>query len=254
MAQIATRKKTIAVALAAAIALSLICAGTALAKYIHQETNDTAQASQAFYFESDVLSSDGQAAYSLPAGTTSFAFEVRNYPDDLRFSEGDITYSWSVTRQGDASAVQSGTGTIGGGKKASDTVTAANLTAGTYEVTAKSSAPYEQELSATFTIAPTDTAVYSTVEDKASSATATLVVSTRDYEGNIRVSWPEGVVPDTTQRYFKGVETADAQGSYADGSTDFRVSAHSSYTLRFFKQNPSQDFSSGTQIKAEALK
>ena len=244
-----TRKVAVAL-LVAAVLVAVGGVASFSAKYAHQETADKGVASQAFYFTSDVLTSDGKATYNLPAGTTSISFELRNYADGLRWSEGDVTYDWSATK--DDADFKKGSSSIShnDAQGTADKQTISDLAAGAYVVTAKSTAPYEQTLSATFVIASTNTNVSHSVQDGAGSPTATLVVSTEDYEGDVTVSWPAGVVPDTTQSEFSGVTTYE-NGAYKAGSVTFEADKFSSYSLRFFKTDTSKEYSN-SDIAAKA--
>lgn len=242
------------VALVLLVAAALIGVGgiaSFSAKYAHRETDDAAVASEAFYFTSDLLTSDGGASYNLPVGTTSISFELRNFADDLRWSEGDVAYDWHVT-DGSGNEAKNGSGSLAhsGTAGTANTVEVKDLTPGTYKVTATSTSPYHQELSATFTIAAANSDVTSRVEDSPNSATATLVVSTADYAGNVTVSWPVGVIPDASQEAFKDV-TAGADGT-AGGNVTVHVDRFSSYSFRFFKTNTGASYSDGGQISARA--
>lgn len=242
------RQKVAVALLVVAVAAAVGGIASFSAKYAHSEGKDAATASEAFYFTSDVLTSDGKASYDLPAGTTSISFELRNYADDLRWSDSDIEYTWKLAGAAD----KSGSGSIArsGSAGSKSTVRVDGLGAGTYTVTATATAPYKQVLSATFKIASTDMKVGSTVQDSAGSPTATLVVSTQDYAGDVTVKWPAGVVPDTTQDAFKDV-IAGADGTDG-GSVTVAVDSFSSYSFRFFKTETGVDYSDGSRISAAA--
>ena len=245
-----TRKAAVAL-LAAAVLIAVGGIASFSAKYAHRTSDDTAVASEAFYFTSDVLTSDG-TTYTLPAGTSTISFDVRNYADELRWSEGTVQYDWTCTERDGKSSEQKGSGSIvssaGGGTSA--TINVKGLRAGTYDVELTATSPYTQTLKGTFVIPDTDTTVSSTVEDAKDSATATLVVSTKDYEGKVTVTWPAGVIPDTTQEALQNV-TAGADGA-AGGSITVDVKRFSSYSFRFFKTNTGADYSGGNQISAAA--
>ena len=244
-------RKVVAIVLAVAVLIVVGAVASFSARYAHTEGDDRAVASEAFYFTSDVLTSDG-ATYTLPAGTSTISFAVRNYADELRWSEGTVQYGWTCTERDGKSSEQKGSGSIassaGGGT--STTINVNDLRAGTYDVELKATSPYTQTLKGTFVIPDADTAVSSTVEDAKDSATATLVVSTKDYEGKVTVTWPAGVIPDTTQEAFKDA-TAGADGA-AGGSITVDAKRFSSYSFRFFKTNTSADYSGGNQISAAA--
>ena len=238
--QMADRRKIAVVLLVAAVVVAVGGISSYAAKYAHKETGEGNATSEEFYFTSDLLTSDGSKRYELPVGTTSVTFELRNYADDLRSTaQSDIAYSCSVTKDDGTSAgnLTNGSGSIAKGSQQKKAVTVTGLSAGTYTVTATSTSPYAQTLSAKFVIADADTGLSTRVEDSSGDAYATLIVSTKEYEGNITVSWPSGVIADQTQDEFK-----DTSGS-AGGSITKRVEKYSSYSFRFFKTDASKNYS-----------
>ena len=77
-------------------------------------------------------------------------------------------------------------------------------------------------------------------------------MSTQDYEGNVKVSWPAGVVPDQTQAEFDRVSTGDSSGNYSAGTVTIAAKKFSTYTFRFFKTDPSQKFDTSQITAAKA--
>lgn len=239
------------------VAAALVAVGgisSYAAKYAHQANDERELSSPAFYFTSDLLTEDGSKTYDLPVGTTSISFELRNYADDLRYSATDIDYKYEVA-EGET-VLSSDSGVISNDESnphsSTEPITVSGLSAGTYTVTATSTKPFSQRLSAKFTIATANTDLNVSLADNNNSPTATLTVSTQDYAGNVKVSWPEGVVPDQTQAEFKDVTTAYSGGSYQAGSVPVRVEKFSTYTFRFFKTDPSQKFDTSQITAAKA--
>lgn len=228
------RRKIAVVLLAAAVIVAVGGISSYMAKYAHKQTGEQNATSEEFYFTSDLLTSDGKKTYDLPVGTTSITFELRNYADDLRSTNDTIAYTYTVTDE-TGSKVADGTGSIASGDKKSSSIAISNLSAGTYTVTAASTSPYAQTLSAKFTIAPENTELNTKVEDSSGSPYAVLTVSTQEYEGAVTVSWPAGVIPDQTQDDFKGVSGSDGGSITKKG-----VGKYSSYTFRFFKKDASK--------------
>lgn len=206
------------------------------AKYISREKKDTVVAAKAFYFESDLLTEKG-ATYTLAPGTTKIDIVLKNYADDLRWSEVDVRYD--VTLNG--SAVQEQL-ILKTGKQENSKVTITGLTPGTYTVVAKATSPYSKTLKATFVIPATTGGVYYSVSDAAGSPVLRLTVRTEDYAGNVTLSWPTGVSPDNTDPLLAG-----ATGT----SCTVRFENDSEYTFLFFKSDPSQVYDK-THIKADA--
>lgn len=240
------------------VAAALVAVGgisSYAAKYAHQATDGRDLSSPAFYFTSDVLRDDDTANYQLPVGTTSISFELRNYVDDLRWCDTNIDYEYKVAAP-DGTQFASGAGVItrDASKGVAVPISATGLTQpGTYTVTATSTKPFSQTLSAKFTIAAADTNLNISLADAANSATATLTVSTQDYEGNFTVSWPADVIPDQTQTEFTDVNTGNSSGSYSAGSVSVTAKKFSTYTFRFFKTDPSKSYTTDqiTAVKAQ---
>ena len=241
------------------VAAALVAVGgisSYAAKYAHQATDGRDLSSPAFYFTSDVLTEDGTAAYDLPVGTTSISFGLRNYADELRCSDTNIDYGYTVTAA-DGTVVKSESKILSNDENtphsSTATITVGGLSAGTYTVTATSTKPFSQTLSAKFTIAAADTDLNISLADAANSATATLTVSTQDYEGNFTVSWPADVIPDQTQTEFTKVNTGNSSGSYSAGSVSVTAKKFSTYTFRFFKTDPSKSYTTDqiTAVKAQ---
>ena len=239
------------------VAAALVAVGgisSYAAKYAHQATDGRDLSSPAFYFTSDVLRDDDTANYQLPVGTTSISFELRNYVDDLRWCDTNIDYEYKVVAP-DGTQLASGAGVItrDANKGVAVPISATGLTRpGTYTVTATSTKPFSQQLSAKFTIAAANTDLNVSLADNNDSATATLTVSTQDYEGNVKVSWPAGVAPDQTQAEFDRVSTGDSSGNYSAGSVTVTAKKFSTYTFRFFKTDPSQKFDTSQITAAKA--
>ena len=239
------------------VAAALVAVGgisSYAAKYAHQATDGRDLSSPAFYFTSDVLTEDGSKTYDLPVGTTSISFELRNYADDLRWCDTNIDYEYKVAAP-DGTQFASGAGVItrDASKGVAVPISATGLTQpGTYTVTATSTKPFSQRLSAKFTIAAANTDLNVSLADNNDSATATLTVSTQDYEGNVKVSWPAGVVPDQTQAEFDRVSTGDSSGNYSAGTVTIVAKKFSTYTFRFFKTDPSQKFDTSQITAAKA--
>lgn len=45
--------------------------------------------------------------------------------------------------------------------------------------------------------------IFCVKEDQQGSFCVQLIVSVKDYEGNIKISWPEGLIPDSTQAVLR---------------------------------------------------
>lgn len=238
-----------------AVAFVLIATlAVVFAKYVFQETDTKEIGSSEIYFTSDFLSKNGQT-YTLAAGTTSITIELRNYEDSLRWSEKDIAYSYTAKKRGTDSIVKEGSGMI---TRTSDngsavTVTIDGLETGTYDVSATATAPFTETLKGTFTIPAERDGISYSVSDSEGSSYVLLTVAAERYSGNVEISWPQGVIPDSTQDAFAKITTWQ-NNNYAAGKLSVTVDPYSSYTYRFFKKDVTKDYSSSQEIKAVKVK
>lgn len=243
-------------AIFAAAALTLVLlAGGLYAKYVSEASAENDALASEFYFTSNMLTEDGQA-YTLPVGTTEFAFELRNSEDDLRWSAKDVSYTCAVTGDDDgaaAPAIAPDEGTLSANSSTATTATinVSNLTAGTYTVSATASSPLSKTLKAKVVIPEADETLTVKVEDSAGSPYALMTVSTKEYSGDITISWTEGLIPDSTQSDFANVTSNSTSGATA-GSTTVSLGSYSSNTYRFFKTDKTQNYSTGSSLSASA--
>lgn len=193
------------------------------AKYISNRQMDAQVSAKAFYFESDLLIG---GSHTLPAGTQTVSFTVKNHPDSLRTSEVDIEFTATLLQGSDVLATQSGTLEIAEG---AETVAfdISSLPAGTYWVQCSATAPYAKTLFATFTLLPTDPDISYSVADGAGNPVCYLTVTVGDYDGELSVAWPAGVLPDPQ----------------APASATMTVTGHAEYQFTFFKTDISQVYS-----------
>ena len=234
-----------------AVIVLIAAAAVVFAKYIAQKTSSTSVASNEMYFTSDLLSEKG-SSYTLRSGTDSITVELRNYEDSLRWSGADISYTFTVKKQGSDGVLQTKTGTIA---RSSDegsaaSVTADGLASGTYEVTATAESPFTKTLTGRFTIPAESSDIDYSISDSAGSAYVLLTVSSKNYSGDVKLDWDKGLIPDSTQEAFSAVKTLQ-NGSYTAGSTTVAVKAYSSYTYRFFKEDITKDYSKSDSITAK---
>ena len=225
------------------MAILLAFNGYTLAKYIKETTKEPLYAAENFYFESDLLkeaSSDADIpSYTLQDGSTIISFTLKNYPDELRTSELDITYTAVLYKDGETDPADTKTGTINGLAK-NDAVVEFDIPASdsstTYlvEVTA---APYETTLKGKFVIPPKSPELSFSVSDAPGSAVLRLTVTTGNYAGNATIYWPQEVLPDNTDPLM-----TDATGS---SHTVRFEKDYSEYTFIFFKTNPSNNYPTG---------
>ena len=228
---------------------SMAITGGVLAKYVDTlaDENKTATA-KSFYFESDLLTEDNHL-YRINSGTESIEFTLYNYENDLRVSETECTYTVSVVTN-DAEVTINGverkdaTITVGA-EKADTTVTLGGLDDGyEYKVTVVADGGYKKTLGAIFAVAPDKTGFFMNVNAN-DAQYVILTVWSENVSGDVTVSVPAGLIPDTTDPIMKDI-TNYTDGEYtAFEFTDSEsfAAAYSSHAYRFFKTD---DYQSGT--------
>lgn len=223
--------------------------GGLYAKYIDQQSEKTKPIAENFYFTSDLLTEEGKN-YTLSAGTKQITFELRNFEDDLRSSDSNIEYQYIVTKNGQTIKNQTGTITSNQNTGSKNTVTIDNLYAGEYKVTATATSPFKKILKATFSIPEESTDIAYTISDQEGSPYVILHVSTKAYKGNVKILWPEGLIPDTTNKAFEDTKIEN-NDSYRSSNITAQVTKYSSYTYRFFKKDTTKNYSTEAGLKAE---
>ena len=94
--------------------------------------------------------------------------------------------------------------------------------------------PFEKTLKGTFVIPEKENDIFCVKEDQQGSFCVQLIVSVKDYEGNIKIFWPEGLIPDSTQAVFEDVKTR-TEDLYEAGELTLWMKPYTSRTYRFFK-------------------
>ena len=214
----------ICLALVAVVAMNSIID----ARYVTSKRNDPAAVAEAFYFESDLLKSGSTPSYTLPAGTTTISFVLKNYTDALRYADSKVNYKVILSKDG--IKVKEQPGGIDTGRANDEPVEFTSLEPGTYIATATATSPYSATLTAKFIIPQKESPVEYEVLDSAGSPIAQLTVRTNNYSGNVNISWPSDVKPDNTDPLLR-----NATGNSATISFD----NDAEYTFVFFKSNHS---------------
>lgn len=218
-----------------------------LAKYISNRHENFLYEAKSFYFESDLLSdSTEQKSYSYQRGIDSIRLNLSNNADELRYSEVNIEYKVSITdlsgnniTDKNGNVVSTVEGTLKKGEINTTTIEFNNLSTGAYIVTAETLKPYKKLIQANFILTEADNAISYEVSDAIDSPILNLIINTKDYAGNIKISWPKGVAPDNTDSYFKNVNTG-----YSKSNITIRFESNSEYIFNFFKEDPSSAFDS----------
>lgn len=213
--------------------------GYTLAKYIFGHEQEAVFVAKDFYFESDLLKSTDVTIpqYILQTGVNDITFVLKNHPDELRTSEVDIAYSVTLKKDGDSNPVTK-TGTLEIDEK-NETIYFDNLAPGTYTVTAEATAPYAKTLRAEFVVTGMDNNIRWKVNDNAQSPFLQLIVQTADSDGDILISWPNGVVPDNTDALLAGAISKAGD----DENYPVSMQANAEYAFVFFKEDPDRNYS-----------
>lgn len=206
------------------------------AKYIKQTTtNKNAATAKEFYFESDLLDGDTHEVTPTDKGTATVKIRLKNYVDELRYSETEIQYKISVKETGSDTedndiTVKNGSGTIETGAKHYADIELSNLQAGkSYTITATTDNIYHKTLKGTIEVSKPDTDINASVHDETQYIEVTIW--TNDYSGNVTLSYGNsiGLSPDNTDSKMKGKTTGETI------TIDFK--ANQSHVFRFFKEN-----------------
>lgn len=228
---VARRRVPAAAVLAVVVVLAL--AGFAAARYVIQQQQDGLATATDFYFTSDYLKESSESAtYYIDPGTKDLTVELRNFADDLRTTSGDISYSVSAVG---ATVTDTGVGALAKGVQSTAKITVApSFGAQEFTVTATSTSPYAQELTAKFILAKGN---HYTVEDMSGNTAAVLTMTCADSGGPIKLVLPSGVIPDATD-------------SRVTGST-FEADGPGVYSLVLLKTNKNADLSGSGEFANE---
>lgn len=218
--------------IAVLVVIPCLIIGATVAKYISEDEVDMAYSAKNFYFESDLLKEDiTDAEYNYAEGIDSISFYLKNNADSLRFSEVDINYTATLTKDGTVIDIK--TGTIAKDAVNTSAVQFDNLEGGEYVVTAEATSPYSKTLTGKFILAGVDKTLSWDIVDSANSPIVELTVTSKGYDGLITISYPEGIQPDNTDSKLETVTS-----TYVTS----RFEKSSSYTYTFFKTNPATVF------------
>ena len=221
-----------------------------LAKYADSRKQDPKKATaKSFYFESDYLTADDHL-YKLNAGTTSIDLKLYNYENELRFSEVACTYTITVVSDdatvtiGDTQTKQTSV-SVEGGTRTDTEITVGGLEDGyEYKVTVVADGGYQKTLGAIFSVAPAQRGLFMNV-NASNAEYVVLTVWSENVSGEVKISVPAGLIPDTTDPIMTDITNYGAEGFGAFEFTDSESfsKAYSSHSYRFFK---SADFVSAT--------
>jgi len=216
--------------------------GVALAKYMTTKNQNLLYEAQAFYFESDLLNDNtNQISYTYPKGSDSVSFILKNNTDELRYSEVTIDYKVSITdisgnniKDKNGDTISEIEGSLDKGQINSTEIEFNDLNPGVYTITAEAIKPYKKQLKANFILSESIYDIDYTINDAKDSPVLNLTINTEDYQGELKISWPKGVVPDNTDPFFENINSG-----YQAANTTITFNSNSEYVFLFFKEDAS---------------
>lgn len=209
-----------------------------LARYIDKYQKNSLYEAEQFYFRSDLLKEESKT-YKYPGGTNRISINLYNNVDKLRYTKMPIKFSVvlnKIENGGTFKKIREINDVLQGNKIIDKEILFDNLESGNYNIKAISSEPYVKTLEAIFIIENKDNNIVYEINDSSDSTVVFLTVKTLDYEGNVKIKFPEGVYPDNTEDMFKDLDIEVKK------EVIVRFNHYSSYTYRFYKNNPKQIF------------
>lgn len=209
-----------------AVLLGFFMLGSSKAKYVTNEKEADSYVAKNFYFESNLLA-ESTKTYTYGKGKNTIEFTIYNNADELRISEVDINYT-AVLTDINGNELETKNGTLASGTISTQTIKFENLSTGTYNVTVQSTAPYTKTLSGTFYITEKEESLNYEVSDIANSSILYLTINTKDYAGNVLITYPEGLQIDNTDLNIQ---------NQTSNTITVNLKANSEYSLIFFKED-----------------
>lgn len=216
-----------------------ISIGGVIGKYVFNKNDDGEINSKEFYCSSDLLTSDNKE-YVLNANTVSIDFSIRNYIDDLRINNDDISYSVSCND----GTLSNSSGVMTGGSKNDVSITLSDLENGkSYNVSVTFKSGYSETLSCVFKVLENEESVLFK-ELEVYDEYVELTLSTTNVNGKLSISYPTYLIPDNTNSIMSDVSIWKVSVSDKVTVNEFYdINSYSSIKLRFFKVNNSDAFS-----------
>ncbi len=216
--------------------LAITIIGATFARYIaEQESNKKLVEAENFYFTSNYLTEESDRIYTISnySAGTEIEVEIYNYEDELRHTAADIIYEISSEELASENIVKEEF--VGTDLKVSKVKVKLNNEdfingKATFILSAKSSLPFEKNIAATFNVYQEALAedAYMEVVDSKNSYVVTATVITEGKEGEIIVTHPSTLVPDT------GDERITEKG---ETYFKFIADKNSNYEFILFKEN-----------------
>lgn len=239
------RKVSVLTVLLFCVLILSVCStvGLTFAKYTAAKGSRGTAIAEPFFFSSDLLESGETIPYyqveePKEGETIDFSFQVKNYMDSLRVNGEDISYTCRAENAKQDVLNGPAGGTIPGGAPKADTVTftldkddflKTDGTPGEILFTVETQSPYEKilQLQVGYHEAP-GKLQWSIAQN---TETVTLYLTG---EGEVSVTWLDGLQPETSGEIFTLVE---------DFAFTAELEPSRRYAVTFFKQVPGTTFS-----------
>ena len=209
-----------------------------LGRYLQEHQKSSLYEAENFYFTSDLLKEESEILF-WKDGVTELKINFSNSADKLRYTKSDIN---AVVRLSefidDREFVKKReiNLTLEGNKITNKEIVFDNLEKGVYKIEAITSSPYVKKLEGIFSITTNINTIKHFVTDKVDSTVLSLKIRTTDYEGNVKIKFPDGVYPDNNEDAFKDVDIDNSK------EVILKFKHHSSYTYKFYKKDPKKIF------------
>ena len=231
-------KKKFFIMLVIIILVVILGATIILGRYLQEHQKSSLYEAENFYFTSDLLKEESEVSF-WKDGVNKLKINFSNSADKLRYTKSDINAVVRLSEFIDNREFVKKREinlTLEGDKITNKEIVLDNLEKGVYKIEAITSSPYVKKLEGIFSIDSNNNTIKHLVNDRADSTVLMLKISTIDYEGNIKIKFPDGLYPDNNEDAFKDVDIDNSK------EVIVKFKHHSSYTYKFYKKDPKKIF------------
>lgn len=231
-------KKKFFIMLVIIILVVILGATIILGRYLQEHQKSSLYEAENFYFTSDLLKEESSVSF-WKDGVNKLKINFSNSADKLRYTKSDINAVVRLSEFIDNREFVKKREinlTLEGNKITNKEIVFDNLEKGAYKIEAITSSPYFKKLEGIFSIDSNNNNIKHLVNDRADSTVLMLKISTIDYEGNIKIKFPDGLYPDNNEDAFKDVDIDNSK------EVIVKFKHHSSYTYKFYKKDPKKIF------------
>ena len=231
-------KKKFSIMFVIIILVVVLGATIILGRYLQEHQKSSLYEAENFYFTSDLLKEESEVSF-WKDGVTKLKINFSNSADKLRYTKSDINAVVRLSEFIDNREFVKKREinlTLEGNKITNKEIVFDNLEKGAYKIEAITSSPYVKKLEGIFSIDSNNNTIKHLVNDMADSTVLMLKISTIDYEGNIKIKFPDGLYPDNNEDAFKDVDIDNSK------EVIVKFKHHSSYTYKFYKKDPKKIF------------